>query len=311
MTIEELFDRFLVSRRAQGVSVATVAWYRTQVLAFATWHAEQGRPELTPELTEAYLVHLRERPRQQPRRGRQTLAPSSVISAHRALRAFFAWCVQRRLLTTSPMDGVAIGKQPVIEPRVAGNGEVLALIRSIPVDDWIGLRDYLIIHVIYYCGLRVGELVQLTVDSFDLDPANPHLRIPGGKTGAGKVPLLRDVIEAFLAYQMHRPKVDCDRLFVAAWGDFSPRSTGLSEGGVRYMLRLRCAAAGIRYLNPHSFRHGVAMHLLNDKRADASLVQRILRHSSIRVTVSTYARWSDSALGDQFRSILEDSPRGG
>lgn len=311
MTIEELFSRFLVSRRAQGVSTATIAWYRTQVGAFAAWHAAQGRPELTPELTEAYLVYLRERPRQQPRGGRQTLAPSSILSAHRALKAFFAWCVQRRLLDASPLDGVAVSKPPIIEPRVAGNGEVLALIRSIPVDDWIGLRDYLIIHVIYYCGLRVGELVRLTEDSFVLDPENPYLRIPGGKTGAGKVPLIRDVIEAFLAYQMHRPKADTDRLFVAAWGTFVPRDAGITEHGVRYMLKNRCAAAGIRYLNPHSFRHGVAMHLLNDKRADASLVQRILRHSSIRVTVSTYARWSDSALGEQFRSILEEGSQGG
>jgi integrase len=307
MTIEELFDRFLLSRRAQGVSAATIAGYRTQVLAFAAWHAEQGRPELTPDLMEAYVVYLRTRPRQSPRRGRQTLAPSSIVTAYRALKAFFAWCVKRRLLDHSPMVGVTVAKPPAVEPRVALNAEVAALIRSIPVDDWIGLRDYLIIHVIYYCGLRVGELVQLTERSFDLsDPTDPTLRIPGGKTGAGKVPLLRDVVEAFLAYQIHRPRVDCDRLFVAAWGDFSPRTAGLTEKGVRYMLRQRCEAAGIRYLNPHSFRHGVAMHLLNDRRADASLVQRILRHSSIRTTTGFYARWSDGALGDQFRSILQE-----
>jgi integrase len=66
-------------------------------------------------------------------------------------------------------------------------------------------------------------------------------------------------------------------------------------------LKRRCTAAGIRYLNPHAFRHGIAMHLLNDKRSDASMVQRILRHSKITTTTESYAEWIIDPLADEYR----------
>jgi integrase len=303
MTIEEMFDRFTVSKRALGASPATLKWYRTHVLAFADWHSAAGNPELTSDLMEAYIVHLRDRP-QMVRKRRGGLAGASVASAHRALRAFFKWCVGKRLIDASPVDGVKIQRPDPTEPRRALRSEVEALIRGIPVDGWVGLRDYLIIHVMFYCGLRVGELVRLEEHHFELNPENPVLHIPAGKTGGGVVPLWRDVVEAFLAYQMHRPAGATERLFVSASAHHTPRGA-LSEAGVRQMLEKRCKEAGIRHLNPHAFRHGVAMHLLNDRGADASLVQRILRHANIRTTTTTYARWTVGALGNQYRALID------
>jgi integrase len=170
------------------------------------------------------------------------------------------------------------------------------------VSDWVGLRDFLAVHVLFYCGLRVGELVQLEARHFDIDAQ--ILRIPGGKTGAGLVPMLKDVIEAFMSYETHRPKSTEPRFLLASNGYGVPIGP-LTESGVRQMLKRRCKEAGIRHLPPHSMRHGLAMHLLNDRRVDASLVQKILRHSNIKTTTETYARWTMGAAGDEFRSKME------
>jgi integrase/recombinase XerC len=312
MNTEHLFTRFITSKRALGVTDATVHWYRAHVRAFDLWLAPQAEQPLTPDLMEAYLVYLRDRHKQPGPDGTKPapLAESSIASAYRALRAFFRWCAEKGLIETSPLAGVKIKRPEAPEPRRALRSEVDALIRSIPVDGWIGLRDYLIVHVIFFCGLRVGELVRLEERHFDLsDPASPVLHIPGGKTGAGVVPLLRDVVEAFMAYQIHRPIDVTDRLLVSA-GAYHQAVGALTEAGVRQAIARRCKEAGIRHLNPHSFRHGIAMHLLNDKRVDASLVQRILRHTNIRTTTAFYARWTLGALADEYRLTMGDEEGG-
>lgn len=298
MSISEMLDKFVLSRRAAGLSKQSIKWYVSIVGMFAAWLNEQPEPALTTEQLEIYLVSLRGRV---SARGRP-LSDVSVVTHARALRGFFRWCQQKRLIETSPMAEIKVRKAEAKEPRLASRDEVEQLLRAIPVDNWLGLRDYLIVHVLFFAGLRVGELVQLEAQHFDLDAE--ILRIPGGKTGGGLVPLLREVIEAFLAYQTHRPPTTESRLLLSSNG-YGTVVGSLTEVGVRHMLRRRCKEAGIRHLPPHSMRHGLAMFLLNDRRVDASLVQKILRHSSIKTTTETYARWTMGAAADEFRNKMQ------
>lgn len=299
-----MIEEFLLTKRSEQTADATVRWYASILRSFGQWRVTQGDRELKPATMKRYLVYLRDR-HKEPGAKRKQLSEHSIQSIHRGLKVFFAWCQEQPefALARSPMDGVKIKKPEPAEPRRALRSEVTALIRSIEVDGWIGLRDYLIIHTIFYCGLRVGELVRLEEHHFDV--ANEVLHVPGGKTGAGLVPLVRDVSEAFLAYQMHRPKVATDKLFVASYGTGDPRPEGLTASGVRTMIQRRCEEAGIRRLNPHSFRHGIAMYLLNDKRVDATMVQKILRHANLRTTTTFYAQWTIAALTDQYKSVME------
>lgn len=294
MTIEELFDEFLLAKRAEGITAATVKWYSYQIRAFDAWLTGD---ELGPAALKRYMVHLRSH---DSARGRP-MAEASIASAHRALKSFFKWCEEEGLLVASPMAGVKLKKLTAKEPRRATRREVETLINTIPVNSWLGLRDYLIVHVLFFCGLRVGELVRLEAHHFDLD--NYVLTVPGGKTGAGTVPLTDDVLQAFVAYMTHRPTGYTERLLVAANGHGHPRRA-LTEAGVRQTIEKRCKEAGIRHLSPHSFRHGIAMHLMNDKRVDLALIQRILRHSSPQITNKSYAQWMTAALVDEFRNVM-------
>ncbi|MCB0190260.1 MAG: site-specific integrase, partial [Caldilineaceae bacterium] len=143
----------------------------------------------------------------------------------------------------------------------------------------------------------------LEAKHFDCERA--MLAIPEGKTGAGTVPLLPNVIEAFRTYQAARPTGYTNKLFISVYGKGTPRGA-LQVAGVRQMIERRCAAVGIRRLNPHSFRHGLAMYLLNEKGADLSLVQGILRHSDVAITARHYARWTPEGLANTFADVMSD-----
>lgn len=294
-------DRFLLSKESAMLSKATTDWYAVQLRLFDDWLRANSYTDVTTETIERYLVYLRKR---KARNSDQPLSASSIAGAHRALKIFYKWCVDRGLVTASPVANVKMKKPAKKAPRRATRQEFDELTRSIPVDDWIGLRDYLLVHVIFYCGLRIGEALRLEAVHFEITEERQILHIPGGKTGAGVVPLLREVSEAFLAYLTHRPKWHDDRLFLGSNGDGGVDGI-LTPSGARQMLKRRCAAAGLRYLNPHSFRHGIAMHLLNDKRADMSMTQRILRHSKITTTAENYAEWIIDPLADEYRRQMK------
>lgn len=296
--LETDIERFLLSKRAAQLSKATTDWYAVQLRMFDRWLTAD---QVTPEIVEHYLVHLRER---KARHSDKPLAPASVAGAHRALKTFYRWCVDRGLLTTSPVALVKMKKPSRKMPRRATRQEFDTLVRSLPVDHWIGLRDYLLIHTVFYCGLRIGEALRLEAIHFEITEERQVLHVPDGKTGAGVVPLLREVSEAFLAYNTHRPKWRDNRLFLGSDG-FGGADGILTPSGARQMLKRRCADAGLRYLNPHSFRHGIAMHLLNDKRADMSMAQRILRHSKIGTTQESYAEWLIDPLADEYRRQMK------
>lgn len=303
MNIEEMLTEFTVSKRAEGVKATTITWYAFHLRAFDAWRAT-GNHRLTPTTMRRYLVYLRDRHTTEP--NTPPLAEASIQSAHRALKSFFKWCQESEevpSVTVSPMEKVRVKRPDPVEPRRATRREVDILLATIPVNGWLGLRDYLIVHTLFYCGLRVGELVLLEEHHFDVESRIVH--VPGGKTGAGLVPLAHPVAEAFLAYITHRPTGYTDKLFVSANGGGKPKGA-LSAVGVRQMLVRRCAEAKIRRLNPHSFRHGIAMHLLNDKRVDATLVQRVLRHANLKTTTTFYAQWITAALVDEYCNVMAE-----
>lgn len=305
MNLEEMLKSFITSKRAMGVSPRTIAWYKDILAPALLWLDMQTDGELQPHHIEAFLVHLRNRPKltRSPVESEEGLSPETISSIHRALKIFFRWAVDRELLPRSPMRGIKVRKNKGTVPRRALREEVDQLIAGID-DDWIGRRDRLAIALMFFAGLRVGEMVQLEAAHFDLDRG--LLNVPSGKTGAGVVPLLATVVDMFQSYLELRPAGYTRKLLVSSYWPGVPRRASLTPTGVRQMLIRRCKEQEIRYLNPHSFRHGIAMHLLNDKAAGLGIVQGVLRHSDIAITSRHYAKWTEEGLHDAFVAAMDD-----
>ena len=289
MSVDELLDLFLAGHAAAGHSAATIGWYRFQIQRFLTWLRASGLHNtnwLTPETIECYLAESR----------RSGNAPATVAGHYRALRVFFGWLVKRGHTEVSPLAEMKPPKVPRREPKRAALAEYVALLDSIPVETWIGLRDQLIVTTLFLCGVRRGELARLRAKDYRI---NEHALAVTGKTGPRLVPLLPAVERAFVAYVYARPAWPTDRLLLATNGAGDPVGP-MSPGAIYQMLRRRCRVAKLRTLNPHSFRHGLAMLMLNDRHADMSLVQKVLGHSQIGTTAAFYAEWRTDGVLREF-----------
>ena len=289
MPIDDLLALFLDGHASAGHSEATIEWYRYQIRRFVSWLLAANLHNgnwLKPEVIERYLADSR----------RGGNAPATVAGHYRALKVFFGWLVRRGYLPESPMDKIQPPKVPHREPKRAVLGEYATLLDSIPADSWVGLRDRLIISTLFLCGVRRGECARLRPEDFR---TKEHLLYVDGKTGPRLVPMLPSVERAFVAYLFIRPRWETDRLFIAANGAGNPAGV-MTTGGIYQMLRRRCHHAGLRMLNPHSFRHGLAMLMLNERGADMSLVQKVLGHSQISTTAKHYAEWLTDGVLREF-----------
>lgn len=292
MELSDLITRFLAARRAEGLSPHTIDWYANHLEVYYRWLTAQAQPPdiTSPATITAYYNHRA-----------LSCAPETVDGDHRTLRIFYRWLRDAGLILTSPVDAIKRRPAKRKEKRRAELDDFHQLVDSIEPVTWIDLRDRLLINMMFLCGVRVGEAVNCTAESFDV---RTKLVAVDGKTGPRFVPLLPPVVEAFIAYVYARPASEESALFLSAKGDLSPRGV-ITTNGVRQMLKRRAKAAGVPYINPHAFRHGLAMHLLN-KGGDMSLVQRVLGHSRITTTAEHYAMWLTNDLSREFAEKMTD-----
>lgn len=299
MELSDLIVQFLGARRAEGLAQHTLDWYANHLEVFYRWLVAQSPPPniAQPHTITSYYNHRA-----------QSVAAETIDGDHRTLRIFYRWLVECELLASSPVDAVKRKPAKKKPKRRAELEEFQILLDSISSETWVDLRDRLLVNMLFLCGVRVGEALSVKASDFDLQA---RLVQVDGKTGVRLVPLLPPVVEAFVAYIYARPASPDLALFLSARGDLSVRGL-ITTNGVRQMLKRRASAAGVDYINPHAFRHGLAMHLLN-KGGDMSLVQRVLGHSRITTTAENYAMWLTDDLSREFAEKMGDTrpKRGG
>jgi integrase/recombinase XerD len=290
MNVHDLLAVFLAYHRAAGHSPATVQWYSDEIERFLAWLVASGLHNgnwLQAAVVERYLAESRTT---------DGNAPATVATHYRGLKGFFSWLQERSYIATSPMAQLRPPKVPKTEPKRASLAAYLRLLESLSPSTWLGCRDRLIVTTLFLCGIRRGECAHLKADDYRL---SEHVLYVDGKTGPRLVPLLPAVEKAYVQYLYNRPAHPSPYLLLGANGAGKPQRE-LLPGGIYQMLRRHCLAAGVPRLNPHSFRHGLAMLLLNERHADMSLVQKVLGHSQIATTSARYAEWLTAGLIREF-----------
>lgn len=280
MKFEDAILLFLESRTAQGCSAKTILWYGYHLRRYAAWATEAaaGAAWLRPETIDKFLASERT----------AGLSPHTVRARYVALKAFLDWLVKRELLTSSPMGKITRPKVPDHIPRQTKIDEFRTLLDSIPYDRWLDLRDRVIVQFLFMSGLRREELAGLKIA--DVAVFAQRITVRDGKGSKDRiVPFPETARPDLLAYLYQRPCWDGDDLFLSDDGNGSPRGV-LTGEGVRQMLLRRCKKAGVRYLNPHSFRHGFAMAMLG-AGAEMSSISTLMGHASVKTTEDVYAKW--------------------
>ena len=182
-------------------------------------------------------------------------------------------------------------------PEVLSVDEVLAIIDSVDLSRPCGHRDKCILEVLYSCGLRVSELVNLRISDIFID--EQFIRVTGKGSKQRLVPLGEPAARAITLYREVRDIGPIGRgaediLFL------NGRGGKLSRVSVFNLVKSQAEAAGIeKKISPHTFRHSFATHLV-ENGADLRAVQQMLGHESILTTeIYTHidsAKWQNTIL---------------
>ena len=285
----EAFERHLALER--NLSAHSVRAYRTDVVGLLDHAARMGGQDLDRldvQVLRSWLARLRS-----TGAARTTLARRAA-----AARTFTAWAHRTCLLAADPGAQLASPRPHRTLPPVLRQEQAAALVeRPDPDDGPIGLRDRLVLELLYATGIRVGELVGLDVD--DVDRHRRVVRVIGKGDKQRSVPFGAPADRALDAWlRQGRPALaragSGPALLLGAKGRrIDPRT-------VRRMVHDQLARVpDAPDLGPHGLRHSAATHLL-EGGADLRAVQEILGHASLSTT-QIYTHVSVERLRAAFR----------
>lgn len=283
--MQEQIEAFLHFEAAgHGYSQHTIAAYRndlTQLLEYLSKEGITSWQGVDRSCIQQYVRYLKKR----------EYAPSTLARKIAALRSFFQFLVIERVLEDDPTS--AVETPPVTKPlpRSLSREEVARLLAEPAKSDTpIALRDTAILELMYATGMRVAEIIGLTVDAVDLKAGTVRCIGKGNKERI--LPLYKRACEALSNYlEQGRPYLISDRnekaLFVTR------RRRPFTRQGLWALVKGYARAAGIeREVTPHMLRHSFATHLL-DGGAGLREVQELLGHASI-ATTQVYTEVSSS-----------------
>lgn len=279
-------DAFLNNQvREKGTSENTIMAYRNDLYQLTEFVEKRGLPkqgatmwwsQVDQHLFTSYLLSLKEK----------SYAPATVARKMAAARSFFNYLVRRAKVDKSPAENlVSIGlkKRP---PQTMSVQEVRRLLsQPAKMTTPEGMRDTVMLELLYAGGLRVGELVALNEADVDCDKNAVRCLGRKGKERTIPVPvrigeMLREYMESA---RLELLEDDQTALFV------NRRGGRLTRQGVWQILKEYAKRAGLKSdVAPHTLRHSRAAHMLSDGASTRS-VQELLGHANASM-VQAYAQ---------------------
>jgi integrase/recombinase XerD len=257
----------------RGLSKNTVDGYRNDLSRLGEALARKGGRDLLAALPADLSAHMRDLQR-------QGLSPRSSARALSALRGFYDHLVTTGERKDNPAVNLLPPKLYKPLPKVLSESEVEALLAAPDVNTPLGLRDRAMLELLYATGLRVSELVGLTLSQLRLDVG---FLVAFGKGSKERVVPVGEQAEEWVRRYLRdvRPGLAQGRhqnVFVNYSGD------PMSRVGFWGVIKKYGLQAGLRSaISPHVLRHSFATHLL-EHGADLRAVQAMLGHTDISTT---------------------------
>lgn len=262
----EKFIRYLDIEK--NYSKHTILNYRLDLEDFRKFLAESPLEKVDYLTLRKYLAILKEK----------NLGSRTVNRRLSALRSFFKFLTREGYLKTNPTLILSSPKLDKHLPSFMTEEEVARLIESAfqkNEKDEMGLRDRAILETFYSTGLRISELVGLSVD--DVDFISGIVKVMGKGKKERIVPIGEVAITAVRKYLGKRKKQN-SAVFL------NKNGKRITTRGVWDIVGKYLQMAGIKQgVSPHTFRHSFATHLLN-RGADLRTVQELLGHANLSST---------------------------
>ncbi|MGB9595188.1 MAG: site-specific tyrosine recombinase XerD [Candidatus Poribacteria bacterium] len=290
--IQQFTEYLLVER---GLSHNTIISYQRDLKDFVEFIEKNLKNMSILEIDHhhivKYLTYLSEK----------GLSSSTMDRRMDSLRTFYKFMVAERYIKNSPAEIIEHIRSWNKLPTVLSIAEVQTLLNKPDTSKPLGLRDKAIIELMYASGLRVSEVVELTISDINTDIG--YIRCLGKGSKERVVPVGSKALEAIRSYlKSSRPLLNPkgEWLFVNYKGD------KLTRDGIRRIIQDIAKEAGInKQISPHTIRHCFATHLL-ERGADLRALQEMLGHASISTT-QLYTHINSERLKDIHKKF---HPRG-
>ncbi|MGZ5188207.1 MAG: tyrosine recombinase, partial [Kaistella sp.] len=199
-----------------------------------------------------------------------------------SIKAFFKYLVEDEARIDNPATLLEGPKLGLYLPDTLSFDDVNRIIKVININTDLGRRNHCMIEVLYGCGLRVSELIDLKISNINFKES--YLKVEGKGDKSRFVPLAAytsKLIKEYIKEIRSKYKINkkCeDILFL------NSRGSSMSRVIVFIIIKELTEKAGInKKISPHTFRHSFATHLLQNG-ADLRYIQEMLGHSSITTT---------------------------
>ena len=276
MSNTDLLDKFCDTLWLEdGLSRNTLESYRRDLSKFSIWLEKQRGASLL-EATHAdiqgFLAHLV---------NEQKAKATSTSRAISSLKRLFRYLLRQNKASADPTLQIATPKLPRSLPKSLTEQDVELLLNAPDTQAPLGMRDRTMLEVLYATGLRVSELVGLSVAQVSLDMG--VVRVMGKGSKERLVPLGEEALDWLRRYLKEaRPALLAGKLSDALF--VTQRAEAMTRQMFWYLIKKHARHGGLsKPLSPHTLRHAFATHLLNHG-ADLRVVQMLLGHADISTT---------------------------
>ena len=283
-------DNFLnYIRFERGLADNTVSSYSVDLLEFSSFLEKNSVTEpkdITEKLIEEFIITL----------SKNNFAQSSVHRKVASVRGFAKYLLREEIIEKNIVKNI---KNPLNQnrlPKACNIIDVEALLNA-PTDEGFEVRDKAMLELLYGCGLRVSELINVKIN--DLDFENKIIRVFGKGSKERFIPCGEIAVEFIEKYINElRGNLNTKRsdfLFLTKFGK------PMSRMMFWKLIKKYCKRAGLpEDITPHTLRHSFATHLLSGG-ADLRSIQEMLGHASIGTT-EIYTSVSNDELKAIFKA---------
>jgi integrase/recombinase XerC len=225
----------------------------------------------------------------------------SIARKISSLRTFYDFLIKNKKIDVNIFTTLETPKVPRKLPQLINDDEIEMLFQSIDRLKPLGFRNYLLLDLLFSCGLRASEIVSITIKDIQLD--REQILIHGKGSKDRYVPLHENIIKDIKHYLTYirpillskGPNTFILEVFV------NYKGTPLTVRGLQLILKQIIKNSGETFkIHPHMLRHAFATTLLNHG-ADLRVVQELLGHEHLKST-QIYTHVSSETLKEKYKS---------
>ncbi|MFA5321775.1 MAG: site-specific tyrosine recombinase XerD [Smithella sp.] len=270
--LEKYFNYLLIER---GIAQNTLESYGRDLQRFILFIQDKKKitnlEDVTSEVIIEYLTRIRE----------EGLAANSLNRALAALRGFYKYLLREKIIVENPLANIELAKVWMKLPDTISKEEMKAILAQPGTQNNSAIRNAAMLELLYATGIRVSELINLTMNSINwqvgflivMGKGSKERIVPVGKVAYDCV---RRYVDEVRPKQMQKKMTDV--LFLNRFGEKFTR-----QGFWKIVVGYARKAGLQKKVYPHTFRHSFASHLL-EGGADLRTVQVMLGHSDISTT---------------------------